>query len=177
MNDATGSADLHSPLFSTAFVQNTHVQDARCEVYDTPYEKSAKIRSRVLPARPKPGQGAAQTSRQPGVMDITKRRFALNQHLRKAKACAERLSAAGDTDDFFARNVSGADLLTALEALWRCSDVREEAWRSSVDTLQQTLQGQELGSFSVEQCRAIRDLVVDVLGGGAVDDEDEVALR
>jgi hypothetical protein len=168
--DGIGSPDTCS-LVAT-WVRNTHLSDARCLAYDVPREKSAvdKAVRQMLP-------GAGQLRDPMKVETQRADRYALRQHLARAKDLAVRLADVCRGGDPIDRAILGSELSDELQALWKIRGVREEEWAEVLNFLQSALAQEEFERFQSSHGEAVRQVIMDHLAGGAVDPEDVVRVR
>jgi hypothetical protein len=173
-DDSTGDGGLGvaTTTSGASYVGHTKVSDARCVGYDVPRERSAVDRAvrQTLP----------RAATQPTAADNDKRRsqrYAIRQHLERAKELATQLVNACQGGDLLELATLGFSLMDELDALWEHRNVREDEWAETLNFLQSALGLEEFERFSVGQCEAIRKVIIEYLGGGAVDPEDVTRIR
>jgi hypothetical protein len=86
------------------------------------------------------------------------------------EAC--RLESRAKAGDLMELSNAGFRLGEILRELWELREEREDDWGDLLNILQGALAQEEFERFSVDQCRAIRSIIVDHLGSGAVDVDD-----
>ena len=104
-------------------------------------------------------------------------RYALRQHLARAKELVARFVDICRRDDPMEQAIVGSELSDELQALWNVRRVREEAWAQVLNFLQSALAQEEFERFQSSYCTAVQKVVVDYLAGGGVDPEAVVRVR
>jgi len=168
----TGEADGIAGFTSAGqgIMQNTNVQDARCEYYDLTHERSGVLR------KPRVRERAVPTERRQVARNLAGR-YAIRKYVDDARQESLRMELAARQGDVMALACAGIALMGCLQELWAMRNVREEEWRSVVNFLQAALTKEEFERLSTEQCKTVHAIIVNYLGGGLLRDEDVLKAR
>jgi len=100
------------------------------------------------------------------------RRDVARRKIIRATTEAEGMIAAAESEEPTRVNNLTYKLRDTLQDLWEMRHDREEDWSDILNALQIVLERDEVGGFSVPQCKAIRDVIVDHLALMSVDGVD-----
>lgn len=106
------------------------------------------------------------------------RNDAIRRHLKAAQESALQMETFAEHGDLMELSNSGFSLRAALQELWKLRNEREDDWGDLINLLQGALAQEEFERFTVEQCQALRNIIVDHLtpAGTDVDDIESTVL-
>ncbi|MCI0339149.1 MAG: hypothetical protein L0226_16375 [Acidobacteria bacterium] len=100
------------------------------------------------------------------------RRYAIGQALATAEQEARDMEEFARAGEVMELSIAGFSLKRALQDLWDLRNDRENDWGDLLNLLQIVLAQVEFEQFTVDQCAAIRKIIVDHLGSGLIDIDD-----
>ena len=108
----------------------------------------------------------------PGRSGAPARRDEIRRCLIKSTEAAGNLETYAAAGEKIELSNEGFRLRQLLDDLWELRSEREVNWGDLLNILQGALKQEEFERFSFDQCQAIRTIVADHLGAGAVGDDD-----
>lgn len=100
------------------------------------------------------------------------RRDAIRRLLARAESEAMRMEGLAEGADLIELSNAGFALRESLADLWQLRSERESDWGDLLNFLQGALAQEQFERFRLNQCQAIRSVIVDHLGSGVTDADD-----